>query len=372
MSKNKKLVELDCYDNNIKSLNVSGCTKLQMFYCDDNKLSSLDVSTCKALTELYCSENALTSIDVSYNVNLECLYCSHNLLKSIDVSNNTWLRELWCGDNQITSLDVRGNLQLEQLGIYGNSIKTVDVRNNKGVINAIKNYDEKYIDEDYNSIEYFFVTTDEEGESDRELVESIDKNTILQTGPLFADVPLTHSFARSVYWAYNEGITGGKGNTGRFAVNEEITRGQVVTFLWRAAGQPEPKKKTQTFKDVPTTHNFYKAIQWASEQGITGGYTGKKAGYFGPADNCTRGQIVTFMWRFAGNPAPKGDSQTFPDVSTKHNFYKAVQWAYENAITTGYKNGKFGVNDTCTRGQCVTFLYRLMHSSLFLKSYEDD
>jgi len=129
-------------------------------------------------------------------------------------------------------------------------------------------------------------------------------------------------------------------------------------FLWRAADKPKAKDlKSQSFTDVPTTSSFYKAIQWALEQGITAGFSD---GTFRPSDNCTRGQIVTFLWRYAGKPSPKGKTQTFSDVPTSNNFFKAIQWASEQNITSGYSDGTFGVYKTCTRGQCVTFLYRLL------------
>ena len=177
---------------------------------------------------------------------------------------------------------------------------------------------------------------------------------------LFKDVPLSHNFQKHVYWALDRGIAAGYtgAKMGLFGINDDITRGQVMMFLWRANGKPEPKKHTQTFKDVPTTNNFYKAIQWGVEQGITGGYTGDRTGYFGLNDNCTRGQIATFLWRNAGKPAPKKNTQTFKDVPVKNNFYKAIQWAAEEGITAGYSDGTFGINKTCTRGHCVTFLHR--------------
>jgi len=183
----------------------------------------------------------------------------------------------------------------------------------------------------------------------------------------YRDVPGTHKFKNAVYWATEQRIAAGYTGSrmGYFGVSDNITRGQVVTFLWRAAGRPEPANTTtQTFSDVPVSHNFFKAIQWASEQGITGGYTGDRAGQFGPSDSCTRGQIATFLWRFAGQPVPENTTtQTFTDVPVKHKFFKAIQWAYENEITGGYtgdKAGQFGPSDSCTRGQCVTFLYRLL------------
>ena len=173
---------------------------------------------------------------------------------------------------------------------------------------------------------------------------------------LFTDVPVTHSYYKPVCWAADNGITGGyTDGSGAFGIKDPVTRGQVVTFLWRLAGKPEPKGNKQTFKDVPVKHPFYKAIQWAYEKKITAGY---KNGKFGVGDNCTRGQIATFLWRYAGRPSPKGSRQTFTDIPVKHAYYKAVQWASEKGITAGYKDGSFGVDKDCTRGHMVTFLWR--------------
>ena len=347
ISQNTALTHLQCAYNNLTKLDVSSCAKLQNLNCSGNNLSALDVSGCTGLITLSCSANKITALDVSKCASLDLLNCSQNNLTELDLSKNTGLTNLV---------------------IFGNKLKKIDVSKCKNIVFVLKNYVNKSIDESEGNLSYFYYETDGSETITNVMQFSYDLKTTVVTGALFTDVPLTHNFSRFIYWAYSEGITGGIGNTGRFGVKDDVTRGQVVMFLWRAAGQPEPKKKTQTFKDVPTTHNFYKAIQWASEQGITGGYTGKKAGYFGPNDNCTRGQIVTFMWRFAGQDAPKGKEQTFSDVPVKHNFYRAVQWAYENAITTGYSSGAFGVSDTCTRGQCVTFLFRLVNSTLFLEN----
>ena len=177
---------------------------------------------------------------------------------------------------------------------------------------------------------------------------------------LYKDVPGDHNYANAVYWATSAGLASGYSGAkkGIFGVGDPITRGQVLMMLWRAAGSPPPSDSTQTFKDVPTDHNFYKAIQWAYEAKIAGGYSGSKKGYFGPSDPCTRGQIVTFLWRFENKPAPSGSEQNFSDVPPSNNFFDAVNWAQENGIASGYSNGTFGVNKTCTRGHCVTFLYR--------------
>ena len=179
---------------------------------------------------------------------------------------------------------------------------------------------------------------------------------------LFKDVPATHNYQKAVYWAAKNGIAAGYtgSKAGYFGINDNVTRGQVMVFLWRAAGKPEPAGTGKDFKDVPAGSSFYSAIKWGVEQGITGGYTGARAGEFGPNDNCTRGQIMTFLYRFSGKPEPEKNTQTFDDVPTTHSFYKAIQWASEKGITSGYSDGTFGVNKPCTRGHCVTFLYRML------------
>jgi len=178
----------------------------------------------------------------------------------------------------------------------------------------------------------------------------------------YLDVPGSHPYKDAVYWAseFNiaKGYTGDR--KGYFGVSDNVTRGQVAMMLWRAAGQPEPVSSKKTFKDVPVSHSFYKAIQWTYEQGIAAGYSGSRKGYFGIADNCTRGQFMTFLWRFEGRPEPSGNTKTFSDVPVSHNFYKAIQWAWEEGIAAGYSNGTFGIGKSCTRGHCVTFMYRDM------------
>ena len=138
-------------------------------------------------------------------------------------------------------------------------------------------------------------------------------------------------------------------------------------FLWRLAGSPAPGStggKTP-FPDVPKTHPYYKAVLWAQGEGITKGYTtGPNKGKFGIDDTCTRGQIMSFIWRFKKMPDPNPVSKSpFSDVPTNHAYYKAILWGSQNGITKGYTSGvnkgKFGINDSCTRGQIVKFLYNI-------------
>ena len=157
-----------------------------------------------------------------------------------------------------------------------------------------------------------------------------------------------------VYWAVDNGITTGATPT-TFSPGAGCTRAQVVTFLWRAAGKPEPTKTDNPFHDVQPDAYYYKAVLWAVEKGIT---TGTSATTFRPDQTCTRGQIVTFLWRYNEQPEPTKMDNPFTDVPVDQYYYKAVLWAVEKGITKGTSADKFSPDSTCTRAQIVTFLYR--------------
>ena len=167
----------------------------------------------------------------------------------------------------------------------------------------------------------------------------------------FADVPTDAYYYEAVKWAAKKGITGGIGN-GLFGPNQPCTRAQIVTFLWRAAGSPEPKTMS-SFADVSMDAYYAKAVAWAVENGIT---TGTGDGKFSPDATCTRAQSVTFLFRAIGKLV---DSKAeFSDVLTDSYYANAVAWAVENGITNGIGDGLFGPDNSCTRAQIVTFLYR--------------
>ena len=166
----------------------------------------------------------------------------------------------------------------------------------------------------------------------------------------------TQYYFDPVYWAVDNGITTGTTPT-TFSPNSGCTRAQVVTFLWRAAGKPEPTKTDNPFSDVKSDAYYYKAVLWAGEKGIT---TGTSATTFRPDQTCTRGQIVTFLWRYSGQPEPESSTNPFVDVPADQYYYKPVLWAVENGITKGTSADKFSPASTCTRAQIVTFLYRAM------------
>ncbi len=167
----------------------------------------------------------------------------------------------------------------------------------------------------------------------------------------FTDVSASAYYADAVAWAVSQGITTGTSAT-TFSPDASCTRGQIVTFLWRAAGSPSPKG-TSSFADVPAESYYAQAVAWAVENGITNG-TGE--GTFSPDTPCDRSQSVTFLFRALGGKTA-GDA-AFSDVPAGSYYASAVAWAAEQGITTGTSSTTFSPNDTCTRGQIVTFLYR--------------
>ena len=172
----------------------------------------------------------------------------------------------------------------------------------------------------------------------------------VETSP-FSDVSTSAYYYEAVKWAQEKGITGGIGN-GLFGPNQPCTRAQIVTFLWRAAGSPEPKTMS-SFADVSMDAYYAKAVAWAVENGIT---TGTGDGKFSPDATCTRAQSVTFLFRAIGKLV---DSKAeFSDVLTDSYYANAVAWAVENGVTNGIGDGLFGPDNSCTRAQIVTFLFR--------------
>ena len=170
----------------------------------------------------------------------------------------------------------------------------------------------------------------------------------------FADVPDGTWFTDAVLWAVEHEITNGTGEAA-FSPDRGCTRGQVATFLWRAYGSPSFSLGMNPFTDVEEEQYYYAPVLWAVENGVTNGLSPDS---FGPDKTCTRGQVVTFLWRAAGSPEPESDENPFTDVKENDYFYKPVLWAVENGITNGTSDTSFSPGNTCTRAHVVTFLYR--------------
>ncbi len=172
----------------------------------------------------------------------------------------------------------------------------------------------------------------------------VEGNTTQPTVPTvggFTDVKTGDYFADPVLWAVEKKITAGTSAT-TFAPNATCTQSQILTFLWRAKGEPKP---TGT---VSGTQYYATAAQWAKEQGLTDNFSAEA--------DCTRAMVVTYLWKLAGSP--KTGTSDFTDIPANADYAQAVAWAVEQGITSGTGNGRFSPNSTCTRGQIVTFLYR--------------
>ena len=176
-------------------------------------------------------------------------------------------------------------------------------------------------------------------------------------GRVFQDMPAKGHWSHdAIDWAIVNRVTAGTSET-TFSPKDTCTRAQIVTFLWRAAGSPEPGTTENPFEDVRSDKYYYKPVLWASEAGITSGTSDTT---FSPNDGCTRAQVVTFLWRFAGSPEPTTSTNPFEDVPEGKYYAKAVLWAAETGVTAGTGDTTFSPNKTCTRGEIVTFLYRYM------------
>ena len=174
----------------------------------------------------------------------------------------------------------------------------------------------------------------------------------------FTDVPEGTWYTDAVAWAVELGITQGTSET-TFSPENGCTRGQVVTFLWRANGGPDVEALLDSipFDDVEQGKYYCAPVLWAADRNITNGLTDTA---FGPDKTCTRGQVVTFLWRAAGSPEPEDTNNPFTDVKESDYFYKPVLWTVENGITQGTSAATFSPGSTCTRAHVVTFLYRAM------------
>ena len=181
----------------------------------------------------------------------------------------------------------------------------------------------------------------------------------------FKDVSPSKYYFTPILWAYETEpqITNGTDDT-HFSPDKPCTRAQIVAFLWRAKGCPEPKASSCPFKDVKSSAYYYKAVLWAVEEGIT---KGKDETHFAPTAECSRAEVVTFLWRAEGSPTPSAETTPFTDIKEGY-YYKAVLWAVENRIASGVSDTSFAPKRSCSRAQIATFLYRTYFSYNILGS----
>ncbi|MBQ1252233.1 MAG: S-layer homology domain-containing protein [Firmicutes bacterium] len=196
------------------------------------------------------------------------------------------------------------------------------------------------------------------GDDAKTTIYVIKEYAIARGGNPFDDVKSADYYYDPVLWAVEKGITNGMAPT-TFAPDNDCTRGQIVTFLWRAYGCPAPSEKVNPFTDVKSTDYYYDAVLWAVGEGIT---TGMTATTFGPDLTCTRAQAVTFLWRAEGEPDVGNLLLPFLDIPAGAYYINAVIWAVFEEITNGTGPSTFSPDKNCTRGQIVTFLWRCMEA----------
>ncbi|MBO4211263.1 MAG: leucine-rich repeat protein [Oscillospiraceae bacterium] len=193
------------------------------------------------------------------------------------------------------------------------------------------------------------------------VAESYSKENGVSFVPLdsksgFGDVKSGSFYYDAMLWALEQGITNGTSRY-EFSPGDRCTRGQAVTFLWRAMDKPQPRNTANPFVDTISNSYYYDAMRWAVEKTIT---NGTDATHFSPNESCTRAQIVTFLWRSVGAPEPSNQNNSFVDIQEGSSYYKAVLWAVEQAITNGTDATHFSPGESCTRAQIVTFLCRML------------
>ncbi len=398
LKENKALVDLQCSGTGLAELDLSSNKSLMALNISDNSFTSIDVSMLTDLQRFDCSSNKIGSLDLSENTKLSELTCSSNCLTSLDLKNNKELKELRCKDNKIEELDIRTIKGLEEVYekgkatdagdfiFYGNDDNS-DALSYDKTVNLIVTNPKITLDKDFLEIvcgEEATLIPDLKNvsgnitwkSSDKKVakVDSTGKITSKMAGTVTITASTDGSVARCVvtvlykdvtnhedFWftptnsLTAAGVVKGYNKQTKFKPAAKCTRAQMVTFIWRLMGEPAPKSKTCKFTDVQESDYFYKACIWGNEKHIVEGY---RNGKFGPQIVCARRHAVTFLWRLAGKPDPSSSSNKFKDVNKKDYYYYATLWASEQKILEGYEDGTFRPNGACLRRQMVTFLYK--------------
>ena len=424
---NKGIKEMYCSGCSLTSLDVSKYTDLEHLGCGDNKLKELDLSKNTKLLELTCTKNELKTLDLSKNNLLKKLDISSGSMQSIDISKCKDLEYLDCNWSDLESLDLSGNPKLSRLDCTYTKVKVLNIWNNSLLIKTFKEGEGsetsncQYYKLDVNGNKYELacnlsakIVMDKPtptpqvslkldkstasvkcgdsltlkatvtGSSSKvswkssdtgiAAVDSAGKITAKQAGTvtitatvagksascvvtvLYKDVTNSKDFWYApTNYLTAAGVVKGYDKQTKFKPANDCTRAQMVTFLYRLQGEPKVKSTTCKFTDVKKSDYFFKPVIWAVEKGITTGVSKTK---FNPQGVCTRAQTVTFLWRMADKPQPKTTENKFKDVKAKDYFYQAVLWASEKKIVAGYNDNTFRPQGKCLRRQMVTFLYK--------------
>ena len=410
ISKNTELTQLICSYNNISKLNISRSTNLEKIICDNNNLSKLDTKNNKKIIRIYCENNKITELDISNNKELKSLSCGNNCLVSLDALKGREISKLdelqISGGNQYREVStVNGELSLSALdpnldpkrilnnagkrvvdgyslmnGIqiggmyYEDSYKATELSDSKfvNIVGDIITYNYEIYEPDNYYRPGLHVYLKIVSDIKPVAVTSVKLNqtsaniTTGNTLKLTATISPSDATNKSVTWSSSNTsvatVTDGNvkalapGTTDITVKTADGSKTAVCKVTVAVDNNKDKPVSTHTFSDVTNPHEwYYKPVYWAAEKGITTGSNGK----FYPADNCTREQAITFLWRMAGRSEPGSMNSKFRDVTNKSSYsYKAIMWGSEKGVITG-TDGKFYPTGTCTREQIVTMIWRL-------------
>ena len=323
---------------------------------EDIKTAQIKAGTKGLCDALFYECQDLTSVSVPDSVTYigEGAFYDCVNLKSVKIPNGVTRINQWTYGfcEELTSIEIPESVEfVGEYAFYGcESLKSVTIANKECVIEEGDEEPEYMLGIPGQTTIYGYADSTAQAYADKYGYRFVE----LSEKVPFIDVPAKAFYVDPVAWAVENDITKGVDDT-HFGSDKACTRGQVVTFLWRAAGCPEPKSTETGFKDMKPGAFYEKAVAWAVEEGITKGLSDTA---FGPDATCTRGQIVTFLYRAADRQGEIYDCLPFGDVRPEDYFFPAVGWAVANGVTNGMTENTFGPNEICTRGQVVTFLYR--------------
>ncbi|MBO4579461.1 MAG: S-layer homology domain-containing protein [Clostridiales bacterium] len=414
LKSNNSLQYLDCSDNQISKITYpEGYNSLTTFICSSNELTRISLTNSYDLTKVMCEDNHLNYLDLSGSSKLAYLTCYQNNLSAIKLSDNLTEMPYIEAASNVYHVEVDCNRQFDisdmpsgfesdrtfgwegatrkgdtvtvdpacntvtyfyNMGSQMSAQFTIDVTNPYCLTEDGMTMDMVCGDYTYLTTNYpikSWSTTDKEVCSISKRGKAVAKKAgyaeitanltdgnkiICKITVQYKDVTNKKNFWYTPTNSLTKlGIVKGYDGQTLFKPDNSCTRAQMVTFIWRLAGCPNPTAKKCKFSDVKKSDYFYKAVIWGNENHIVEGY---KDGTFGPQIVCTRKHAVTFLWRLAGSPAPKAQTCKFKDVKTTDYFYQAVIWASEKGIVAGYEDNTFKPSGECLRRQMVTFLYK--------------
>ncbi len=340
---------------------------------DKNKDGSLSASEINDVKEIAPGTVEIADFTgLKFFPKLEVFISYYDGVSEIDVSHNPELKDLRVTSRLLDSIDVSCNPKLTKFTVNYMRISDITVlpgldlkaQADYQTIKSVRSTNEDIFEAKDDTDRDFFgrechivcLKTKKAGNAKIVIKDIYGGEGEVNVRVIYKDVKNRSDFwYEPTYYLSDKDVVKGYDKQTLFKPANDCTRAQMVTFLWRLAGSPSPKAKKTDFKDVNSSDYFYKAVIWAVEQGITTGVSKDK---FDPQGVCTRAQTVTFLWRMAGKPEPASKKCKFSDVKSKDYFYIATIWASEKKIVAGYSDGTFQPKGKCLRRQMVTFLYK--------------